>query len=83
VRLREPAAREAFIARLSAAGVETLIHYPHAMPDQPAAERSWRGGETCINARALAASVVSLPLYPDLTEEQAGWVAESVLRALH
>jgi dTDP-4-amino-4,6-dideoxygalactose transaminase len=82
VRLRGPAAREPFVARLAEAGVETLIHYPHAMPDQPAADRSWRGGETCVNARALAATVVSLPLYPDLTEEQSGWVAESVLRAL-
>jgi dTDP-4-amino-4,6-dideoxygalactose transaminase len=80
--LRDPSQREAFVAKLAAAGVETLIHYPHALPDQPAAERSWRGGETCLNARALARSVVSLPLYPDLTEEQSGWVAESVLRAL-
>ena len=82
VRLRDPSTRDAFMARLKEAGVETLIHYPHAMPDQPAADPAWRGGETCATARALAASVVSLPLYPDLTEEQSGWVAESVLRAL-
>jgi dTDP-3-amino-3,4,6-trideoxy-alpha-D-glucose transaminase len=71
--------REAFRASLANEGVGTLVHYfplPHLTP----AFRGdgWREG-SLPNAERLAARAVSLPLYPQLTDEQ----CESVLAAVH
>ena len=82
IRLREPARRAEVMELLRLDGVETLIHYPIAMPDQGAADPSWRGGAACATARALAASVLSLPLYPDLTDAQAAHVITCVRGAV-
>jgi dTDP-4-amino-4,6-dideoxygalactose transaminase len=67
--------REAFRARLAGAGVETLVHYPLPVHGHPAYARLARPGlET---SERLAREVVSLPLYPELTDDE----AEAVARA--
>jgi dTDP-3-amino-3,4,6-trideoxy-alpha-D-glucose transaminase len=56
--------REAVQARLKAAGIDSLIHYPVPIPRQPAlaAEQPMQ----CPVADRVCAEVFSLPLYPSL-----------------
>jgi dTDP-4-amino-4,6-dideoxygalactose transaminase len=71
--------REAFRRDLNERGVGTLVHYPRAVHQHPAyadVARSPTGLET---AERLAAEVVSLPLFPELTDAEADEVAASVL----
>jgi dTDP-4-amino-4,6-dideoxygalactose transaminase len=63
---------------LAAAGIETLIHYPIALPDQPATPTGWRGDFP--RARSFCSRVLSLPLYPDLTAQQIEHVVDTVRR---
>lgn len=56
--------RDALQARLAAAGVETLIHYPVAIPDQPALAAT--DPATCPVATRVAGELLSLPLHPAL-----------------
>jgi dTDP-3-amino-3,4,6-trideoxy-alpha-D-glucose transaminase len=56
--------RDGLRQALTAAGVETLIHYPVPIPRQPALA-SQRPAE-CPVADRVCAEVFSLPLYPSL-----------------
>jgi UDP-2-acetamido-2-deoxy-ribo-hexuluronate aminotransferase len=72
--------RAKFQAALQARGVPTAVHYPIAMPDQPAYK------DHCIthdisNARAAAEHVVSLPMFPDMTDATQSQIIEAVLSA--
>lgn len=63
---------------LSAAGIETLIHYPIPAHLQPAYRGLGQGEGSCPVAEQAAGEVVSLPLYPELTESQVERVARAV-----
>jgi dTDP-4-amino-4,6-dideoxygalactose transaminase len=69
--------REALRAHLAARGVETLIHYPTPLHRQPLFRR--RGQHALPAAEHLADEILSLPLYPQLCEEELRAVAEAVL----
>ena len=58
--------RDALHAHLSASHIETLIHYPVPLPDQPAFRR-WRRHDCAVAARA-AREILSLPLHHRLTD---------------
>jgi dTDP-4-amino-4,6-dideoxygalactose transaminase len=77
VRLRDPARRPELQAHLAAAQIETLVHYPIAMPDQRATRPEWVRGEF-PNGRALCASEVSLPIHPELDDAQVAHVTLAV-----
>lgn len=68
--------RDAFRERVTAAGVGTDVHYPRAVHEQPAFAAPPRGPlpET---ERAMR-EVVSLPLYPQLSDDEAERVIEAV-----
>jgi dTDP-3-amino-3,4,6-trideoxy-alpha-D-glucose transaminase len=68
--------RDVLRSHLDAAGIETLIHYPFALTEQPAFSAS--GLRACPVAEAAARDVLSLPLYPRLTDEDAIRVAREV-----
>ena len=68
-------AREALQAQLRAAGVETLIHYPVPIPRQPALASAMPAD--CPVANRVCNEVVSLPLYPGLSDT----AVDSVIRA--
>ena len=63
--------RDALQQHLLARGIETLVHYPMAIPDQPALRAQHPAG--CPVATAVCGEVVSLPMHPALT---AGDVAD-------
>ena len=75
--------RNAFQAKLQAAGVPTSIHYPMTMPDQP-----WYkiNANKCIgdlkNARWAAAHCISLPMFPDMDEKTQSYIIEQVRKAI-
>lgn len=70
------ARREAVRAALAAAGVETLIHYPISLPEQPAFAALTPAA--CPKGTRLANEVFSLPLHPQLTDAEADAVVAAI-----
>ncbi len=70
--------RDALLASLSAVGIGAGVHYPIPLHRQPAyMQRGY--GECRLPATESAASeVLSLPIFPELTADQIGYVAEHV-----
>jgi dTDP-4-amino-4,6-dideoxygalactose transaminase len=62
--------------RLQASGVETLVHYPIAVPQQPAFAGT--SPADCPEAVRAANEVLSLPFYPGLSIEAVNFVADIV-----
>jgi dTDP-4-amino-4,6-dideoxygalactose transaminase len=70
--------RDALQATLKERGIQTLIHYPIPLHVQPVfAGLGGRGGD-CPVAERAASEILSLPLYPEMTDEQARSVAAAV-----
>lgn len=74
--VRHPA-RDAFQKRLAAAGIETLIHYPVPPHRQEAYAGLWEARAFPLTCR-LADEVLSLPISPQLTDDE---VAEVINQA--
>jgi dTDP-4-amino-4,6-dideoxygalactose transaminase len=75
VRSRE---RDVLGNRLCSRGVETHVHYPLAVHQHPAWSDLARPGALAESEHA-AREVLSLPLYPQLTDDEADRVIEAVL----
>lgn len=60
--------RDEFQKSLQQKGVPTTVHYPTTMPDQPAYKEIGRVHSAEVSRR-LAQSVVSLPIYADMTDQ--------------
>lgn len=71
--------RDKVRTELAARGVETLIHYPVALPAQPAFASL--NPAVCPNGIRLSNEVFSLPLHPQLTDENADAAVAAVLAA--
>jgi dTDP-4-amino-4,6-dideoxygalactose transaminase len=69
--------REAVQAHLAARGIETLIHYPVPIPRQPALAALTP--RHCPVADRVCAEVLSLPMYPGLSDAD----VSAVVRALN
>jgi dTDP-4-amino-4,6-dideoxygalactose transaminase len=65
----ESAARDRFRERLAGLGVETGIHYPRPIHDQPAYRTLGTGRDLRVSER-LSSQVASIPLYPELTDAE-------------
>ena len=63
---------------LDACGIETLVHYPTAIPAQSAVARCHPAD--CPVAARVCSQVVSLPLHPGLDEASVALVADAVRR---
>jgi dTDP-4-amino-4,6-dideoxygalactose transaminase len=75
VRTRE---RESLMKRLNERGIQTGIHYPVPVHLQPAyAESAWQRGSFPHSEKA-ADEVLSLPMYPEMTEEHLRAVSEAL-----
>jgi UDP-N-acetyl-3-dehydro-alpha-D-glucosamine 3-aminotranferase len=72
--------REAFIKALADLGVGTMVHYPLPVPGQPLfgldGEKRWP------HSWRAAREVLSLPCYPEMTDEEVEGVAAAVRTAL-
>ena len=73
--------RDQFQKRLQEKGVPSAVHYPRTMADQPAYKDIGRILDI-ETSRKLADRVVSLPLYPDMTDDIQDYVIENVMKAL-
>ncbi|MGB7586852.1 MAG: DegT/DnrJ/EryC1/StrS family aminotransferase [Terriglobales bacterium] len=72
--------REGLIVHLKTAGIGTGIHYPIPLHLQEAyASLDYRKGDFPVCER-VAAEIVSLPMYPQLSGEQQAHVVKEVLR---
>jgi dTDP-4-amino-4,6-dideoxygalactose transaminase len=68
--------RAALQNRLRAEGIDTLVHYPIPISQQPAFASM--DPADCPHAIRAAGEVLSLPLYPGLAAEAVAAVAEAV-----
>jgi|SRR5579862_8134893 dTDP-4-amino-4,6-dideoxygalactose transaminase len=74
-----PDRKIAFMDYLKTSGVQPAEHYPVIIPDQPVmTHATFDFIDDCANARRIAASEVSLPINPYLTEEEISRVIEVV-----
>ena len=69
--------RDRLRSHLAAHGIETLIHYPFLLHQQPLFQRPEQGALPV--AEDVAGKIISLPLHPYLTEEEAREVADKIL----
>jgi dTDP-4-amino-4,6-dideoxygalactose transaminase len=69
--------RNALQAYLRAQGIGSLVHYPQAVHQQPAYQGRIPIVGTLPHTERTAAEVLSLPIYPELTEEQVDFIAEA------
>lgn len=60
----------------------TAIHYPMAIHQQPAYQGRLRGCTKLPNTEALIPRILSLPMYPQMSAEQAERVCEALLTCL-
>ena len=71
--------RDRLQSALKEAGVQTLIHYPIPAHLQPAYEDLGQPAGSCPEAERAAGEILSLPLYPELSEAQVEHVARTIL----
>lgn len=73
--------RDAVQAALRAAGIGSGIHYPQPVHLQPAYRgRVALGAAGCVQTELAASQVLSLPLYPELTDDEVAQVAAALKR---
>lgn len=73
--------RDALAKRLADQGVGTAVHYPSILPAQPLFGA--RGTDEAFPVATRAArEVLSLPCFPELTDQEVGAVAAAVRKAL-
>lgn len=73
-----PDRRAALLEHLKACGISTGIHYPTAIPDQPAMKMvNYELVDECAYARQICASEVSLPIHPYLTDHEVARVIDA------
>lgn len=69
-----PLSREACMARLKERGVGSAIHYPVPLNRQPL----YNDPTPCPVAEALAASVLSIPVHPGVTDEGRAYICDTI-----
>lgn len=70
--------RDGLRAHLTNAGIETAIHYPVALPFMPAYAYLNHTETEFPNSYLHHAQILSLPMYPELTEESIRYVLEAI-----
>ncbi len=74
----ETDARDALQRYLREHGIETVIHYPVPIHLQPAYAELGHGPDSFPHTERLARRTVSLPMYPELTEEEIREVSSTI-----
>ena len=81
VRILDQRRREVF-DRMRADGIGVQVNYMPVYWHPVYADAGYRRG-MCPNAEAFYAEELSLPIHPELTDDQVDQVVESLVRALH
>ncbi|TVQ13406.1 MAG: DegT/DnrJ/EryC1/StrS family aminotransferase [Leptolyngbya sp. DLM2.Bin27] len=79
VRVTGPTRRASLQAQLTAAGVQTGIHYPIPCHLQPAFRTLGHHPGSFPNAEALSQDILSLPMYPGITLKQVDYVVDAMV----
>jgi dTDP-4-amino-4,6-dideoxygalactose transaminase len=75
----QSAQRAALQAALRTVGIATGIHYPQPVHIQPAyRDRVTLGPARCAATERLANEVLSLPMYPEMTDDQVDYVCKAL-----
>ena len=82
IRLQTPDARDELAAHLKKAGVETGVHYPVPNHLQPAITKLYGTPPSLPKTEAYVKRILSLPMYPALTDDQVRQVASAIRTAL-
>lgn len=69
--------RDRFMDRMKQRGISTAIHYPIPLHLQPAFSAFARSDDSHPASEELADSLVSLPIYPEMTDDQVTRVTEA------
>lgn len=70
--------RDAFKAFLAERQIGCEVYYPITLDRQECFRGVGRGGETCTTAHLLASEVVSIPVFPELSDLQRTTVTEAI-----
>lgn len=70
--------RDQLASHLAAAGIQTVVNYPLALPFLPAYQRFGHVPEEFPNAWANQGRILSLPIFPEMTVSQQDQIAESI-----
>ena len=70
--------RDALREHLASKDIATSIHYPQTMAELPAYRQDAGGPESYPVATGLRGEILSLPLYPELTDEQIEYVVSGI-----
>lgn len=70
--------REGLSAHLNSKGIATGIHYPTALPFMEAYKRFNHIPEEFPNAYSQQSKIMSLPIFPELTEENVKVIADNI-----
>ena len=71
--------RDALLAHLTASGIAAGIHYPIPLHRQPAYANRGYDRLSLPRTERAAAEVLSLPMYPELSEDQQAQIVDAVL----
>ena len=69
-----PLTRDEFMACLRERGIGCAVHYPVALSRQP----YYAGANLCPIAESLAATVLSIPVHPNVTDEGREYICETI-----
>jgi dTDP-4-amino-4,6-dideoxygalactose transaminase len=73
--------RDALHDHLTAHGVSTGIHYPIALPYLNAYRHLGHGPRDFPESLSASGEILSLPMFPELTDDQVQYVAEQIISA--
>jgi dTDP-4-amino-4,6-dideoxygalactose transaminase len=72
--------RDALKTFLKSKGVETMIHYPMALPFEPAYTRFGLTPTNFPIAFQMQQEVLSLPCHPEMTEKQVSYICDCIIQ---
>jgi len=70
--------RDGLAAFLKERGIGTGVHYHHPIHKQPPWKETWGTEPSLPISEKVATQILSLPVFPDLTDEEVSYVIESV-----
>lgn len=74
--------RDNVITSLQNQGIGAGIHYPTPFPELPAYTRNLGASHACTTANSLSKEILSLPIYPGITDSQITRVCEALQQSL-